>query len=71
MIDIKSLTDADKGRWVEYTPPFNGKKWNGRIKSWNDHLVFVVFNCDGFWENYAEYTAEATAPNYLEFKEYL
>jgi len=62
-LHIHILTKADIGRWVV----FDGKK--GRIKSWNDHYVFVVFHCNDDWENYADYTAEAVHPSRLEFKE--
>ena len=68
MIDIFQLTTADIGRWVIYKDSVTGDQL-GRIKSWDGHNVFVVYRCDSDWDNYADYTAEATHPNRLEFKE--
>jgi len=68
MIVIRGLTDADKGRWVEFTKYYgDDAKDLGRIKSWNSNNVFVVFHCDGYWENYTDYTAEAVDPSRIEF----
>ena len=67
MIDLENLNESDKGRWVEYTRPYCRQK--GCIKSWNDKWVFVVYHCDNNWERYAEYTAAATDPIELTFKE--
>lgn len=65
MIDLDLLEEADKGRWVVYN---NGRGANeGRIKSWNDKFVFVVYSCNGFWHRYEDYTAEATIPEDLAF----
>ena len=67
MIAISGLTESDKGKWVriEIIP---GRKWGyGKIKQWNDRFIFVVFNCDNDWKNYADYTAEAVNPSLLEF----
>ena len=66
MININNLTDKDVGRYVIYNS-FN-KKERGRIKSWNDKLIFVVYNCAEEWNNYKNYTASATNPEDLEFK---
>ena len=67
MIDIFSLKQSDIGRWVK----FKNYKCEelGRIKSHNSYNVFVVFNCDNNWENYADYTAESVHPSRLEFVE--
>jgi len=67
-IDIKSLTEADKGRWVIYSKIAEQQRI-GRIKSWNESHIFVVYKCDEDWDNYADYTAEATSVNDLIFKE--
>lgn len=59
MIDIKTLTENDKGRWVVYSKT-SEKQFTGRIKSWNETVIFVVYKCDGDWNNFSDYTAEAT-----------
>lgn len=63
---LKDLTDKDIGSWVEYTPP-QGNTEQGRIKSWNDKWVFVVYACVDDWNNYMNYTACATMPGDLTF----
>jgi hypothetical protein len=41
MIDIGTLTEADRGRWVTYR---KGPRTNrGRILRWNPKYVFVVY----------------------------
>jgi len=65
-IKIKDLKKKDVGRWVIYHS-FN-KKELGRIKSWNDTWVFVVYHCNDEWKRFKEYTGAATHPNDLEFK---
>ena len=55
MININTLTKNDIGRWVTYTAP-HGEQERGRIKSWNDTFIFVVYNCAGEWDNYQNYT---------------
>jgi len=67
MVDVSQLTSADIGRWVRFYD-YDSKKL-GRIKSWNEYNIFVVYLCDGDWENYADYTAEATHGSRLEFTE--
>lgn len=61
-IHISKLTDKDVGRWVIYLP----KNEIGRIKSWNETFIFVVYHCDGNWSNYQIYTV-STNPRDLEF----
>jgi len=70
MIDINSLKTSDVGRWVEYFP-YRGREGReeGRIKSWNDKFVFVVYNCGDRWDEYQNFTAAATLPNELNFIE--
>lgn len=63
MIDISRLTSSDIGRWVEYTP----KNERGKIKSWNDSGIFVVYDCAGEWSNFKDYTAAHTRPEDLVF----
>lgn len=68
MIDIAKLTDADIGRWVVYTAG-DGHTERGKIKSWNDRGVFVVYNAAGNWggDLWKNYTAAHTSPEDLEF----
>ena len=66
MIDIRDLTDEDYGRWVVYTDGLKEEQL-GRIKSWNDTWIFVVYHCADEWDNYRDYTAAATDPNDLRF----
>lgn len=65
-IEISKLTEADKGRWVLYVG-IAGEREKGRIKSWNDRWIFVVYNCAGEWDGYENYTAQATEPSQLCF----
>jgi hypothetical protein len=68
MIRIKNLTEADRGRWVEYRPS-HGETERGRIKSWNDQFVFVIFRCDGEWNSFKDFIGAATDPNDLTFSD--
>jgi hypothetical protein len=63
-VRIEDLTDEDIGRWVIYTAP-HGKQEIGRIKSWNEQFIFVVYNCAGEWAEFDNYTAAATKPDDL------
>ena len=65
-MDIQGLTKADIGKWVKYTPSA-GESEVGRIKSWNDRWIFVVYHCAGMWDKYLEYTGAATNPKDLIF----
>jgi hypothetical protein len=65
-IAIPKLAEADKGRWVLYVG-FAGERDKGRIKSWNQSFIFVVYKCDEDWDNYQNYTAQATHPTQLCF----
>ena len=62
---IDKLNNRDIGRWVEYAPRFGGSSEVGRIKSWNDEWVFVVYHCDNKWDEFKNYTAAATSPKDL------
>jgi ribosomal protein L37AE/L43A len=68
MIEISELKDTDIGRWVKFDKGFRCEE-TGRIKSFNSLYVYVVFKCDGNWDNFGNYTAEATNPERLEFIE--
>lgn len=54
------------GMWVWYVPA-SGDMEKGRVKSWRDDYIFVVYKCDGKWDEYEQYTAAATNPKDLEF----
>lgn len=60
---IAHITNQDIGRWVVFTP--TGQV--GRIKSFNDRYVFVVYSCNDRWEKYMNYTGEATLARDLEW----
>ena len=66
-MDIKKLTKQDMGRWVTYHS-FE-KEERGRIKSWNDKWIFVVYKCDQNWGDYRNYAACATRPEDLDFSQ--
>lgn len=63
MIQIKELTQKDIGKEVLYLTPY--KKQKGKIKSWNEKFIFVVYNCNDDWDNFRCYTGVATEPHYL------
>ena len=65
-IDIKELTENDVGRWVQYQDSKDGREI-GRIKSWNEIFVFVVYKCAANWHKFKDYTAMATRPEDLIF----
>lgn len=72
MINISKLTTdewegSSVGKWVLYTPFPGAKKEKGRIKSWNDKFIFVVYNCNNQWSRFEDYTAAATNPEHLQF----
>ena len=56
--------DIKEGQYVHYAPS-HGKKENGRVKRITDTAVFVVYNCDGDWDHYDDYTAANTNPRDL------
>jgi hypothetical protein len=76
-IAIPKLTEVDKGKWVEYvghagereTGVFFSSAVKGRIKSWNQTFIFVVFHCDNNWDRYYDYTGCACKPTQLRFTE--
>ena len=61
------VNGADIGRYVEYN---DGNKPSeiGRIKSFNGYFVFVVYKCNGDWNNYKNYTGCATKREDLTYK---
>lgn len=66
MIDISELRKEDIGRWVLYQGSA-GEKEKGRIKSWNDKWIFVVYHCDHQWNRFQDFTGAATDPEDLRF----
>lgn len=66
MIDINKLTEKDKGRWVKYTDG-SGRSELGRLKSWNDTFIFVVYKYGDEWYRFFDYTGQATRPSDLCF----
>lgn len=66
-IDITTLQSDDEGRWVYYIH-FDGTKEIGRLSSWNENNMFVVFKCADQWVDYANYTGQSCNPNDLEWK---
>jgi hypothetical protein len=63
---ISDLTPADVGKWVYYIPTC-GRPEVGKIKSWNDTFIFVVYKCDDNWDRYQDYTGCATNPGDLVY----
>lgn len=71
MIDIKQLTEADKGKRVRYRG--SGTTEWGTIRRWNEKYIFVhytkkQFNGGEVFERTGS-LAEATDPRDLEFVE--
>ena len=60
-INIKNLTDSDKGRRVVYTDGCGDKEY-GKISSHNDTFIHVLY--DG------KNNTQATSPKDLDFVEY-
>jgi hypothetical protein len=44
-----------------------GEKERGRIKSWNEKWIFVVYRCDHQWDRFQDFTGAATDPEDLRF----
>lgn len=66
MIDLTQLAKKDVGRWVGYARREGGVE-RGRIKSWNDEFIFVVYRCNNEWHRFQDFTAAATNPEDLIF----
>jgi len=66
MLYIKDLKSEDVGKWVLYKPSY-GDIEKGKIKSWNEKFIFVVYKCDEQWERFQDFTGCATDPNDLNF----
>ncbi len=66
-MNISDLTQKDIGKWVFYDT--YGEKEIGKIKSYNDKWIFVVYHCADNWDDYTNYTAAATNASQLTFCE--
>jgi len=66
MIQIKELGPQDVGKWVEYRGGA-GETERGRITSWTDKYVRVVYRCDNQWQRFQDFTGCATDPSDLTF----
>ena len=63
---IEDLQEKDVGRLVEYNDGFSQPE-KGKIKSWNDKYIFVVYKCANNWDEFNKYTGVATSPEDLTF----
>ncbi|MFA6100424.1 MAG: hypothetical protein WC750_06185 [Patescibacteria group bacterium] len=66
MIKLEELKCSDIGRWVRYRAHHDAIEW-GRLKSWNDKFIFVVYGWAGEQSFCQNYTAASTEPKDLEF----
>lgn len=66
MIDISELRKEDIGKWVLYSGGA-GETEKGRLKSWNDKFIFVVYKCDYQWDKFQDYTGVATSQEDLRW----
>ena len=66
-MEIEDLVPADIGAWVEFTKSHQLDPEVGRIKSWNDKFIFVVFKCCNDWDNYMDYTGCSCRPEDLSY----
>lgn len=64
MIQLKYLSKANIGEWVTYRGQV-GEVERGRIKSWNEENIFVVYKCNNEWHRFDDFTGVATDPNDL------
>lgn len=65
-ITIEDLKDNDIRQWVSYRR-WERKHQLGRIKSWNDSCVFVVYECNEEWDRFQEFIGQETNPEDLTF----
>lgn len=70
MINISELTQEDIGRWVIYRSSGGDKIERGKLKSWNQWNIFVVYNANDNWDgdHWKDYTGASTRPEDLEFE---
>ena len=56
----RSLSDSERAELV-------ASRERGRLKSYNDTTIYVVFNCGDQWDNYQNYTGQGCDPTDLTF----
>jgi hypothetical protein len=66
MIYIENLRPDDTGRWVKYERNHCVPEI-GRIKSWSNEVVWVVYKCNNEWSRFQDFTGQATDPEDLNF----
>ena len=66
MIEINNLSERDIGKWVVFKHR-HGVEETGRLKRWNNEMVFVVFSAAGKWHEFKEYTGQSCDPKQLRF----
>lgn len=64
MIVLSTLMSLDKGKLVTYKLG-TSEEQVGILKSWNERLIFVVFNFNNDPHNYENYTAAGCRPEDL------
>ena len=66
MVDINKLKKGDNVHYMPEHYKSEGKFENGVVKSIaSNGGVFVVYNCNGEWHKYEDYTAANTRPEDL------
>jgi len=66
MIDVNKVKPGDSVHYMPEHYKESGKWENGVVKSIAPNgNVFVVYNCNGQWHHYKEYTAASTRPEDL------
>jgi hypothetical protein len=67
MIWLGDLKPIHVGQWVRWQGGHPNHWEEGRIKSWNQEVVFVVFKCDNNWDRFQDYTGQACDPDDTTF----
>lgn len=67
MIHISDLKPEHVGQWVRWRGGHPDHREEGRIKSWNERYVFVVFKCDDNWERFEDYAGQSCDPSNIDF----
>lgn len=65
-IDHTKLSYRHLGNWVRFDQQ-HGESRFGRLKTWNEKYVFVVFSCGGDWDNWHNYTGQSCNPDDCAF----
>ena len=66
-INTQMLRPSDVGKWVIYTNGV-GETERGKLKSWNDNNLFVVFQCNNEWERFQDFTGSSCNPKDVHFE---